>query len=603
MVIRRVNRYELLEQVGIGGMAVVYRGRDTALDREVAVKLLHPHLAAKAEARARFSREARAVARLAHPNILEIYDYAGDEAEESYLITEFVRGRTLRAFAESVGFGYPEIGVLVGRALTDALVHAHSAGVIHRDIKPENVLVCEVTDRRSVKLADFGIARILASDERMTFTGALVGSPNHMAPEIIEGREAGVPSDIFSLGTLLYWLVTDRLPFAAPNPTATLRRVIAGEYDDPRLVSPLVSDTMAEVVRRALAPDPAARFASAAELRDALDRVLGEVGLTRADQELSAFLDAPAAYKAGFPKRLVTTLVSQGETAMRAGATARALACYNRVLAIEPEHPVVLAELRRLARLARFRRWVKGAALTAILALVLVAAAVTLRNSARHPAMPPEVPVAQPAMYPAAELPADRPAATPTPPGEPVSVPRAPLAAVQPDRSPTPAVHPKHRETPVELAVHVRPYAQRALLDGVEVARGQQRVSFSLEPGHRHLIQIEHACCLTFTKDVDASEAAHMGELKVPLVPRPAHLRVDGDPQTRIYVGGRFVGTAGDSQRSPIPISVPPGAETPYEGTAEVRLDRPGSPSYSASVTLRAGGEVTIAEPSAEVPP
>ncbi|HVI92460.1 MAG TPA: serine/threonine-protein kinase, partial [Anaeromyxobacter sp.] len=181
-------------------MAAVYRGRDTALDREVAVKLLHPHLASAPESRARFSREARAVARLSHPGIVEIYDYAGETAPESYLVTEFVRGRTLRAFAHEVGFGYPEIGALVGRALVDALVHAHSAGVIHRDLKPENVLVHE-GERPALKLADFGIARILASEERMTMTGALVGSPHHMAPEIVEGREADARSDLFSIGT------------------------------------------------------------------------------------------------------------------------------------------------------------------------------------------------------------------------------------------------------------------------------------------------------------------------------------------------------------------------------------------------------------------
>jgi serine/threonine-protein kinase len=137
--------------------------------------------------------------------------------------------------------------------------------------------------RPAVKLADFGIARILASDERMTMTGALVGSPHHMAPEIVEGREADARSDLFSLGTILYWLITDRFPFAAGNPTAILRRSIEGDFEDPRELEPRVSNRLADLVRRCLSVDPAGRPESAAEIRATLDLLLDEVGL--ADEE------------------------------------------------------------------------------------------------------------------------------------------------------------------------------------------------------------------------------------------------------------------------------------------------------------------------------
>ncbi|HEY6005806.1 MAG TPA: serine/threonine-protein kinase, partial [Anaeromyxobacter sp.] len=344
-----LGRYELLEQVGSGGMAVVYRGRDTALDREVAVKLLHPHLASARESRARFSREARAVARLAHPGIVEIYDYAGDGAVESYLVTEFVRGRTLRAYAHDIGFGFPEVGMLVGRALTDALVHAHSAGVIHRDLKPENVLVRD-GDPPAVKLADFGIARILASDERMTMTGALVGSPHHMAPEIVEGRDADARSDLFSLGTILYWLATGKLPFAAPNPTAILRRVLEGDFEDPRTVDARVPDPLAELVASCLAVDPDRRPQSAAAIRDALDRALAQVGIERPEEALPDFLRDPAAFKSAFPARATATLMALGDGALAEGAAARALAFYDRVLGLDPENTAVRAKLARLSR-------------------------------------------------------------------------------------------------------------------------------------------------------------------------------------------------------------------------------------------------------------
>src|SRR6266568_1890301 len=374
-VIRRVDRYELLEEVGSGGMAVVYRGRDTALDREVAVKLLHPHLAARAESRARFSREARAVARLRHPNIVEIYDYAGDAAVESYLVTEFVHGRTLRAFAEQELRGLPEVGALLSRALADALVHAHAAGVIHRDLKPENVLVLEAGGPRAVKLVDFGIARIVAADERMTLTGALVGSPNHMAPEIIEGREADARSDIFSLGTILYWLATGKMPFAAANPTATLRRVIEGDRDDPRQISALVSDALATVIDGALQVDPERRIPSAEALRGALDDVLATSGLSDAPSELEAFLRDPAGYQAELRPRLVAAALEAGDLALGRGETARGMKLLDRVLALEPGNAVVSQRLARIARRARWeRRGRRSAAGLAVLALMAAGA-------------------------------------------------------------------------------------------------------------------------------------------------------------------------------------------------------------------------------------
>ncbi len=591
-VIRRLDRYELVEQVGSGGMAAVYRGRDTALDREVAVKVLHPHLAASAESRARFSREARAVARLSHPNIVEIYDYSGDQARESYLVTEFVHGRTLRAFADEVGLGFPEVGVLVARALAEALVHAHSAGVIHRDLKPENVMVCEEPGRRAVKLADFGIARILASDERMTMTGALVGSPNHMAPEIVEGRDADERSDLFSLGTLLYWLATGRLPFAAANPTATLRRVVEGDFQDPRVVEPLVSDRLAEAIARALSADPARRPVSAAELRDELDAVLAESGLSRPDEELPAFLADPAGYKAALRPRLLAALVAQGGEALRRRNTARALSAFNRVLSLEPENAAVLGQLRRLARRARVRRAARWAAVAALGALMVVGGLAAWRYRV-EPALSTAAPAATPTAPATPSTPAtptaEPPTGTPTPtatatPGRPEEAHRRPAAPV------------------VDLAVHVRPYAQRALLDGLEVARGVQRVVFEIPPG-RHVIRLEHECCDPYVRSIDAREAVRLRELKVPLEARPARLRVEGDPATRVYAGSKLLGTAGDSQRTPFLLPVPAGSESPYEGQVELRLEVEGGVPYTAPIRFRAGGDVTVGQPRQEAAP
>jgi serine/threonine-protein kinase len=151
--------------------------------------------------------------------------------------------------------------------------------------------------------------------------------------------------------------------------------------------------------------------------------------------------------------------------------------------------------------------------------------------------------------------------------------------------------------------VHVRPYAQRALLDGVEVARGEQVVSYAIPPGNPHVLQIEHACCVPFVRKITAEEAARAGELRVSLEPRPARLRVDGDPGTRVSVGNRLLGTAGESQRVPLAVPIPAGGENPYEGTARLSLQRPGQPAREVRVTLRAGAEIIVPGPGADEEP
>jgi serine/threonine-protein kinase len=618
--VRRIDRYELLEQVGTGGMSAVYRGRDTALDREVAVKVLHPHLASRAESRARFSREARAVARLSHPNIVEIFDYSGDGAPESWLVTEFVRGRTLRAFAEEVGIGAPEVGALICRALADALVHAHAAGVIHRDLKPDNVMVSEENGRRAVKLADFGIARILALSDKMTMTGALVGSPNHMAPEIIEGREADARSDVFSLGTILYWLCTGALPFDAPNPTATMRRVVEGDYPDPRAAAPALGRELAQLIRRALERDPALRQQSAAELRDELDRALAADGLERAGEELDAFLREPEAYKKALPERLVAARLARGEALLARGETTGALDAFDGVLALEPGHPAVLGHLARVARAARWRRVARLAVGAAALALATAAGTLAVRRLAPNwlrnlppPAgtpgavaveVGPPRPVAPGAV--AVEVGPPRlvaPEAVAVEVGPPRPVAPEAVAANPPQDAPHSAsAVPRRQAEPtlraarvaaVPLAVHVRPYAQRALLDGVEVARGEQLILLELTPG-THRLRIEHRCCESYEQDVDAATASRLREIKVPLVPRPALLRVDGDPQTRVWIDGKLVGTAEDSRRAPFRVRVPAEAETPYEGEVQLRLEAPGQAPAVGPLRIRAGQEITV---------
>src|SRR5207249_10919608 len=259
------------EQVGQGGMAVVWRGWDTQLRRTVAVKVLHAHLHSQEDIRKRFDREAHAVARLHHPYILDVYDFSGPQAQPSYLVTEFIRGQTLRAFAEEHPFDPPELAAACLLPIAEALQHAHAAGVVHGDLKPENIMV---RDDGVVKLTDFGIAALLDPDEKFTVTGSILGSPAHLAPETIEGKPVDPRADLFSFGTILYWLSCGQLPYQAPSPAALLRNILEGTRQDPRNLRSSVSDAHARIIAKSLVDDPARRYPSPAELEAELTEVL-----------------------------------------------------------------------------------------------------------------------------------------------------------------------------------------------------------------------------------------------------------------------------------------------------------------------------------------
>jgi serine/threonine-protein kinase len=357
------SRYRIIEEVGQGGMAVVYRAQDETLRREVAVKVLHPHLLAEAESRARLQREARAVAKLNHDGILQIFDYSGDDSESSFIVTEFIDGQTLKQFLAHRKLPVPELAALIVLEVGAALAHAHSLGIIHRDVKPENVMVRK---DGAIKLMDFGVAQVVDL-ERMTVTGQILGSPAYMAPEVLDGKTLDFRSDIFSVGVMLYQMATGVLPFSGKNPHEVLKRIAEGRFADPRTVSPRVSDHLAKVIARSLARVPNDRYSRLSLMLDDLRTYVVDAGLENVREELGSYLTAPEDYEKGLDRRLATALVASGQREQAAGHTARSLELWNRALALEPENPTVLAELRRLERGERLRRWVTVGIVVAVL--------------------------------------------------------------------------------------------------------------------------------------------------------------------------------------------------------------------------------------------
>lgn len=263
---KTLGQYEIKAEVGHGGMAVVYRGYQASLNRSVAVKVLSSELARDADFRARFQREAVAVAQLAHPNILPVYDFGQDaDTGALYFVTQFVDGGSL---AQRMGTPTPpREAARIAAQIARALDCAHSRGIIHRDVKPANVLM---TGEGHSLLSDFGIAKIMA-ETRLTQTGASLGTPSYMSPEQAQGLPVDHHSDIYALGVVLYEMLAGVLPFNADTPVALLHQHVSSPPPPLRERVQGVSRGLDKIVMTALAKDPLDRFETAGEMAEALE--------------------------------------------------------------------------------------------------------------------------------------------------------------------------------------------------------------------------------------------------------------------------------------------------------------------------------------------
>jgi len=247
-----VDRYELREQIGTGGMATVWRATDTLLGRSVAVKRLLPHLAMDAQAAGRFKREAQAAAGLSHPGIMTVYD-TGEDENGPFIILELIEGETVAAKLAEAGAFNPADTVDIVSQLGSALDHAHAQGVVHRDIKPANLII-DPSGR--VCLTDFGIAKTVDDPTTITAGGELVGTIAYMAPEILEGRPATSLSDVYSLAAVTHELLVGKPPFSAETPAALLEAVRSSE---PASLSGAVPGEMRLAVAAGMSKDPRRR--------------------------------------------------------------------------------------------------------------------------------------------------------------------------------------------------------------------------------------------------------------------------------------------------------------------------------------------------------
>ncbi len=257
---RRLASYVLLEPIGHGGMAVVYRARQETLDRIVAIKVLSENLAASSEFMERFRREARTAASMRHPNVITVHDFGEDERGVPYLVLEYIGGPTLADLMDG-GLNDQRIPELLDQVAA-GLDYAHARGVIHRDIKPGNVLMTE--DGRAV-LADFGLAWLLEG-AHLTLTGGVIGTPEYMSPEQAAGNPIDHRSDVYALGVVLYEMLVGDRPFVAETPIGVLLMHLQDQPPSLLVARPDLPPAVAEVLNKALVKNPENRFSSAGEL-------------------------------------------------------------------------------------------------------------------------------------------------------------------------------------------------------------------------------------------------------------------------------------------------------------------------------------------------
>ncbi len=337
----KLGRFELVALLGEGGMATVFRATDSGLRRDVAVKVLFPHLARKPEVVSRFQREARAVAALDHPNILRVLDVGGgpepgSEGDDTvldppFMVLELIDGGSLRDLFDDHGPLCAESVAAIGSVLCRALASAHDAGIVHRDIKPANIMATTAVDGSTrLVVADFGVAHVTEEDSVVTRTGALLGTPAYMSPEQATADKLDARSDVYSLGATLYKLATGSMPFTGPT-TKVVTSIMTGAFVPPLRRRPSIGPDLAKVIQKMMATEAGDRYVDARDTEKALVGVL-EASDVSVDTAIAA---AMGEGEDDFNALVLTATLDRARTAAKHGETPKALALADRALALD----------------------------------------------------------------------------------------------------------------------------------------------------------------------------------------------------------------------------------------------------------------------------
>lgn len=294
---KKIANYKIIKELGQGGMATVYLGIQRSLEREVAVKELMPSLIHDQEMIERFKREAKASASLTHEGIVNVYDFWKDQ-KSLYLVMEYLAGKNLEEIIESIGPLPISAAMMIVARVADALHYSHQRGIIHRDVKPSNIFI---TYRGEVKLTDFGIA-YAPQEPTLTQKGMAIGTPAYMSPEQVKGERPDARADIFSLGIVLYELVTGIRPFIADDDEGVITKILENRPRWPKMINGDIPWRLQWTILRCIRKNPRRRFQNMGDLKIALEKLLPKTSYRR-DQLFSRFVEALFTDEQQTPKR------------------------------------------------------------------------------------------------------------------------------------------------------------------------------------------------------------------------------------------------------------------------------------------------------------
>jgi serine/threonine protein kinase len=530
----RFGHYCIVRKIGQGGMSVVYEAIDERLKRTVALKVLHPFLAEQSEYKTRFLREAQAVARLTHPNIVQIYDVVSLENETLYLVTELLRGQTLKELATQNNFTrVPEFSAMIIWTIAGALEHAHGLGIIHRDIKPENIMV---TDTGHLKLMDFGIA-YLGTQEEITQSGTLLGSLAYLAPEIIRGEKASAKSDIYSLATVFYWLVTGKLPFEGSNPHALIKAILEGHFDKVQMLSEFVVDDLASIIECGLNQDQKLRYPSAQAMGMAIEAALTRLGQSINPPEICRVLANPKEQVAGYENQILEKIKGHLVAVKNTGHTTAALALQCR---LECVNSIPLPSVKAPKKWV----WLATAGITTL--CLMAGLAGTHWWSPTVLETPPEVIAPAPILDQEEEIKDTFPEEVPVVPSPPP--PPAPVAK--------PSEVPPNSPYVEEIDVIIWPFAN-IHLNGRLIASDVKRATLKLPVGLHRLV-FSHRYATSVEKTIRVAKGQKNEPLQISLSKtKPAFLVIKSNIDADVAVQGHYKGSTQKSVLDPIVIKMP----------------------------------------------